>query len=178
MARSRYPLAAALLLACSVAAGEADRTAARPLVILMRDELRAALGRIADTATVEHFRCLYGIAQPDTVYLTAAFEPTIHRATTMGLNHDPCPGVALAEWHTHLSGVTTTGEIRRDWDPRASCYLSSIDIRAARGYHSAKILFVQVDAKTLCWWTQAQVIGMGTVNMLPALDGQRFGWGP
>jgi hypothetical protein len=180
MARPRY-LSAALalgLLSCPVVAGQRTQAQPRKHVIVMIDRLAAELGAIADTATVEHFRCLYGIAKPDTTYLVEAIDPGILEATPVNLSHEPCPAVALAEWHVHLVGVTMTGTIIPGLNPQSSCYLSGTDLRAARDYHSAKLLFVQVDARTLCWWTQEQAISMGLANMLPSLDGQRVGWGP
>jgi hypothetical protein len=164
-------------VSCPAAAGQSGQPELPPHVVIMVDRLALELGRIADTATIEHFRCIYGVAKPDTTYLVEAMEPTIREATPINLSHEPCPAVALAEWHNHLPGVTMTGSIVMGQNPRMSCYLSGTDLRSARDYRSAKLLFVQVDARTLCWWTQEQAISLGLVNMLLPLAGQRTGWG-
>ena len=182
------PLVALALLSCPPsqtygAGGDSSQIVASAreatgYAITMPRPLLHELGHLADTATIEHVRCLYGVARPDTVHLLWAFEPEIGKATTTYVRHESCPAVALASWHNHLAGVTMTGTLVPGEDPRSSCYLSGVDLRAAREYASPKILFVQVTRDVRCWWSQEQAIRSGLVGALGAFPEQRAGFGP
>lgn len=146
--------------------------------ILMTRDVSDELGALADSATVEHVRCLFGVTLPDTMVIFRTFEPQVREATPLAVGHEECPGYPLAIWHNHLAGVTITGEIRKGWDPRHSCYLSRLDLNDGSEVQAPKLQFVQVDRDTSCWWTQLQIVSQSWgIQMLPAMPGQRSGFG-
>jgi hypothetical protein len=92
----------------------------------------AELGQIADTAHIEHYRCLLGGWRNDTLYVVAAVEPQIIAATALFISTGPCPPLlTVAEWHSHVPRrFTLMGEDRgSDIPPEAYCELSPTDRR-------------------------------------------------
>jgi len=88
------------------------------------------LEAIADTASVEHYRCLYADRWGGP--LVTAVQPVIQWATVSSIAFEPCPDGALAEWHNHLAmAFATTGEPRGRVPPAAMCYLSHVDTASA-----------------------------------------------
>jgi len=61
-----------------------------------------ALTAIADTAQLEHFRCLLGAPMDSVIYIVAAYEPAIEQASPDSVRYDHCPALITAgTWHNH-----------------------------------------------------------------------------
>lgn len=107
------------------------------------------LGAIADTATVEHFRCLLGAWQGDTLFIVAAHEPEVRFANAFGVGTGPCPPlITWGEYHNHLPlNLTINGEIRPALPPEAMCDLSPLDRRSEIPF---QVIYVNKDVS--CAW--------------------------
>jgi hypothetical protein len=148
--------------------------------------VEALLDSIADSATVEHARCLYGTTRPDGSFsLSWAVEP--HVDSLIGRDQlavEPCPRIALAFWHNHrpgwipgnvIGGAVYLPEARSM--PERACYLSQQDILSAIRAIAPPLQIVQVKRGIRCWWTKVQIARSVTTNgmalfLLP-IEGQR-----
>jgi len=128
--------------------------------------LQAWLGKIADTATVEHFACLGGTAfvhDGDTLLaIRGAFLPRTVNDAGHGLVLGGCPEGTLLGWHNHLYGAVKTFFEQQGWkvtgDSAQACYLSPVDFQS--GLWKTGTVFgevVQVNARTFCWWFTSQL---------------------
>lgn len=140
-----------LLLLCAPALNSQTVSFHRPML----DELAA----IADTATIEHARCLVGGWQGDTLYIVAAIEPVILDATPVHVATGPCPPIITwGEWHTHIpQPFTMAGEPRLGFlPPMAYCELSPLDRRAALRPDAPAFQVIHVNKDTSCAWLLVQ----------------------
>lgn len=114
----------------------------------------AELGQIADTATIEHVRCLLGAVRGDTMYVIAAWEPPIIHATALIASFGPCPPLlTLGGWHNHIPrDVTVMGEDRGARPPAEYCELSQVDRRAALRPDAPLFQVIHVNRDITCAW--------------------------
>ena len=118
----------------------------------MTDEL----GEIADSATIEHVRCLIGIIEGDTGYVDWAVEPKSVEASAVAARFTGCPLATLVEWHNHLPyEFDMEGQSRTPVPPLSVCRLSPIDARQlleARAPYS----LISVNREVSCLFVRAQ----------------------
>jgi len=146
------------------------------LMIVMDSALRADLAQLADTATIEHARCLYGWARPDSIFLSTMVEPRVRHADANVMNVDYCQHGAMAFWHNHLpEDIGINGQRAKSAQPPdAFCYLSRPDMESSVAPENPVPLeFVGVNRDVLCWWTRAQIAAAEKLNLLPAFPMQR-----
>lgn len=124
-------------------------TAPEPTHLVVGQELRQELGRLAETSQSETVRCLMGVVRGDTAIVETAWTPAIHGSTPSMVSYDGCPAATLAEWHNH----PWTAELR----PEGACYLSRADIASALRPGAPPVQIVQVTAEVSCWWLQAEI---------------------
>lgn len=150
---------AALLVLGACVGGRGVTVPARPAplpgesarVVLWSMPMLEAFGQIADTATIEHLRCLLGTVRGDTVYVVAAWEPVIAFASKVLMAVGPCPDfITLGTWHNHLPRTyTLQGEDRGQTLPLAAyCQLSLPDRRVR-----VLIQVISVTAAVSCAWS-------------------------
>src|SRR5438552_11958590 len=130
--------------------------------------LMAMLGKVADTATVEHFACLVGDVLvsrdgADTLLaVKSAWLPKTRSSAHSAVTGVACPAGTVLGWHNHIysnvkayfegEGWPVTGETAQ------ACYLSPVDLR--NGLWTVQKVYgevVQVDSKTFCWWFTSQL---------------------
>jgi hypothetical protein len=132
-------------------------------VIRVDSSVMATLGQIADTATIEHFRCLLGTTRHDSTFVTAAFEPVVRSASRFSIGTAACPAfITVADWHVHLPiairTMTDTSILVDPIPPVSACYLSDKDVETAVLKDSNVVLqVVQVNALIACWWLTVQI---------------------
>lgn len=112
-------------------------------------ELVAALGRIADTATVEQVRCLGGDRVADTLFLNRAIARPTVEASDSSLVAVGCPPGTFAIWHTHI--------LRPGQHPLDVCFLSEDDIHTAVRAR-VPMQIVQVSSALWCYWGLHQIV--------------------
>lgn len=69
---------------------------------LILDRLLARLDSLADTSSIEHFRCLLGKYRHDTVFIVTVWEPPILHADYNTVTAGACPSQTVGTWHNHL----------------------------------------------------------------------------
>jgi len=127
---------------------------AAPAQVVMRRSLFDSLGAVADTATVEPFRCVYGEQGWDRAWrVDSVTTPTILYQMPMSVGHLPCPETAKGTWHAHLLRVPGT-TFRSDGTvavmvlpPESACYLSLPDRRGREA-----VQLVQAGPRLACVW--------------------------
>src|ERR1700694_2499803 len=109
-------------------------------------------GAIADTAHVEHFRCLLGGWRGDTLDVLMAYEPTIVAARATILSPGPCPPLlTIGTWHNHIPRTTTQmGENLGQTKALAEYCKLSLEDRTADAALLRKLISVTHDAS--CAW--------------------------
>jgi len=147
-----------------------------PLAITMDDSLFHELGQLADTATIEHARCLYGWARPDSIFLSTMAEPVMHHADANVMNVEYCQSGALAFWHNHIpADISINGQVHATAQaPEAFCYLSRPDMESSvASGNPVPLEFVGVNKDIMCYWLRWQIAAAMQLNMLPAFPMQR-----
>lgn len=161
--------------------------------VYIATNVQAGLGRVADSATVEHVRCLIGAVFPDdsvpsdtTIAIDDAVPPLGEQSGPLTVNAS-CTAATLIAWHNHIFAAT-----KKAWkgrmdvvEPRDACGLSSLDFVSALAPHAPRIQVVQVNMRTFCWFTKHQLQAfrnrLGEVAVpiwLPATESQlRTDWG-
>lgn len=120
-----------LVLALGCAPAQAPPPAAH--TVLITDSLVAALDAVADTATIEHYRCLLGGQVGDSLVIVRAYEPVILHADYNTVTAAGCPRFTVGTWHTHLPyNVPMNDPHNRATrvDPASVCELSLADRHA------------------------------------------------
>jgi hypothetical protein len=125
------------------------------------------LALLADTSQTETVRCLLGLDLGDTLIIHIATIPQIHESSPTRVRFQRCPATALAVWHNHVAGPNAR--------PKAACALSRADIVEALQPGSPKLMVVQVNAETVCWWSKEQIRQMREARALAPLPDQRLG---
>lgn len=147
----------------SKACGQAPPEAAH--TVLISEPLVAMLDTLADTATIEHYRCLLGAQRHDTLGIVRAFEPLILHADYNTVTAAGCPRFTVGTWHNHLPyNIPMTDPHNRQTrvDPASVCELSPADrlsataepwtfsmISVAAGVHCAWQRNVEADGTTV-----------------------------
>jgi len=115
-----------------------------------------ALGAIADTAHIEHYRCLLGVQRADTLYVMAAWEPKIKVATALFIAPaEPCPPlITVGEWHNHRPRtITAMGEdLGQTWPLAVYCELSREDRRSEQHPLAPPLQLISVTRNVSCAW--------------------------
>lgn len=102
---------------------------------LITDSLVASLDAVADTATIEHYRCLLGGQRGDTLVIVRAFAPPILHADYNTVTAAGCPRFTVGTWHTHLPyNIPMNDPHNRASrvDPWSVCDLSPADRASAK----------------------------------------------
>jgi hypothetical protein len=118
----------------------------------MTATLGAALAAVADTAGVEHARCLFGVTQPNAVVADSAVEPVVKRRAGLIVSIAPCPFGAIALWHVHVVAQT------RASSAQAACFLSRGDVEAGMRWDAPLVMVVHTAADVWCWWSREDVL--------------------
>jgi hypothetical protein len=129
--------------------------AGQDAVLAIEAQTLAALGAIADTAHVEHFRCLLGGWRGDTLYVVMAYEPGVVVATATILAPEACPPLlTVGTWHNHIPRtVSAMGEQLGQTKAAVEyCFLSAEDQRADAG---VPLKIVSVTREVSCAWVFA-----------------------
>jgi len=145
----------AILYATTCGAGAQGQEA----VIRFYDPVLRELGQLADTAHIEHYRCLLGVWQNDTLYITAAYEPEIIAATALFVSTGPCPPrLTQGEFHNHIPrNITVMGEDRGQiWPLESYCVLSPVDRRAEKRPSPPLLQLIAVTKDLSCLWVFIQ----------------------
>lgn len=121
------------------------------------------LDKLADTATVEHARCLLGAIRKDTAYVDRMTEVTVALATDTSIVRYPCPAGAMLSWHNHIN--------KRGAPDSYMCFLSSHDFITAIA-ERAWFVMVQVNGKYSCWWSRPQILSVAYRDHLWPYPGQ------
>lgn len=125
--------------------------------VIVLDSLLTYLDSIADTATIEHYRCLLGWSQPDTLKIFGAWEPPIAHADYNGVQPlISCPDGTVGEWHNHIPyTVPMTDPHNRSQrvEPWSVCELSPQDRRTAMRVNAAYQL-LSVQNGVHCAWAR------------------------
>lgn len=124
--------------------------------LLLSKDVVQELNSIADTATIEHLRCVTGRNVGDTTYVEGIFVPRTSGATPVSINGF-CPAQTVVDWHNHLPyWYTTTGEKRGPVEPRSlACYPSYADANTwLHGY--ADWAMISVDRNTWCLFVRVR----------------------
>lgn len=144
--------------------------AAHGQVVNWSQSMLDELGAIADTATIEHLRCLLAAWRNDTLYIVAAHEPKIIAATALFLSSGPCPALVTAgEWHNHIPRqITMMGEnLGSPYPPAAYCDLSLVDRKAERRPAPPLLLMISVNKDVSCLWVFTKLGHYGRVKHWP-----------
>jgi hypothetical protein len=143
---------ASLLL---VGAAIASRCAGQG-VLVIDSVMIAELGRVADTAHVEHFRCLLGLDRGDTLIVDLAWEPVILYADYDNVHPGRCPVATVGTWHVHLGWHQPIwahdSTHRIPIDLRTACFLSAPDTAAL--LLGPRLSIVQVNDSVICAWVK------------------------
>lgn len=121
---------------------------------LISDSLVASLDAIADTATIEHFRCLGGVARRDSLFIVAAWEPVIVFADYNGVKAGACPPHTVGTWHTHLPyNIPMNDPHNRATpvEPWSVCDLSPVD-KASAATEAWTFSMISVANGVHCAW--------------------------
>ena len=112
------------------------------------------LGEIADTATIEHARCILGKISGDSLYLYDFIEPKILYADKIRVVAEGCPRFTAASWHNHLPfapRMIDDSTVALESVPPASvCEPSPIDRRMLLDDEQPPIMFISVNKSTRC----------------------------
>lgn len=151
-------LSVALLWGAATPAVGQERT---PRYVVLADDVWKDLAQLATKAKRETVRCLIGYVHADTAYVEIAWQPRIHRATSLNVQYGGCPHATLAKWHNHIARYAPT--------PTQACYLSDADVADALVPGAPPLQLVQVNQTVMCWWSQQQVRaapsgGFGPIN--------------
>lgn len=118
--------------------------------------MMAQLGRIADTATIEHIRCLLGVDRGDTILVDVAWEPKVTYANYTMVTFEHCPLATVGTWHNHIAMrfPILNGDTARyvRVPPHQMCYLSRPDSTAALAMKHERLSIVQVVDSVACAW--------------------------
>jgi len=170
-------VAAAVIVGTASGAAAQQRYVNADTVVVM-----PSLQALADTATREYGRCLYGSAltndAADTLYFVDAALPP---AFSNRAPDEPRTSVTfvcnaldlIGGWHNHV-----LREYRRlplgpwSWpgaptEAAEACQLSSKDLQSAMAPGAPPITVISVDRRTFCWWFKAELLqqfGDGTVT--------------
>ncbi len=175
-------LLGAILIAMAFCGGGAHAQAAEepPIFVFDDSALFAGLGAIADTATVEHVRCLlayesprYAVPFPRDMrewHLAWAVEPFGAASLVLGTNGSPrssqaadftaCPIGTIAGWHNHVLATFRSipkVDARQDGTPESACALSQTDVWTATKPDAPPEQYVSVDRDTYCWWRKSDL---------------------
>lgn len=162
-------------------APQAADTAVDTLHILVDSVLIDSLDQIADTATVEHFRCLVGgYLPPDTVVVTKLVAPKENNASLFHVTAELCPPHTVGAWHIHLPvAVRILNDSTSEVVPiptAAACYFSYGDVQEAGHHPELSFYMVHVRRGIYGWWTTRQIYilshGWQPIN-IPCLPKQR-----
>jgi len=137
-----------------------DKPIESPHTTLMLDELLLELDALADTATLEHFRCLLGQRIGDSLLVVGAWEPEIYHADYNGVRYGPCPPTTVGTWHNHLPyniPMNNPHDRSNRVEPWSVCDLSPLDRRSATREPSPILLSVIGVAKGVhCAWMRTR----------------------
>ena len=127
--------------------------------MLFRSNWVRELGTIADSATVEHGRCILGhfSAGFDTLRLVGIYNAPALLENPWAVRTGACPPyVTKASWHIHLPWVVNMMDprLRAPIPPETVCFLSLGDRHAAKfdAQLGIFIQIVQVNARIACAW--------------------------
>lgn len=118
----------------------------------LTDPLAFVLAAIADTATVEHARCLFGRTRPNVVVADSAVEPAVVRRDGLIVSLKPCPFGALALWHVHVVAQTKAPSAE------GACFLSPRDVDAGLRHDAPLVMLVHASGDVWCWWSKEDVL--------------------
>ena len=125
----------------------------------MTDTLEANLAAVADTAMVEHARCLFGVTRPNAVMADSAVEPTVKRRAGLIVSIAPCPFGAIALWHVHVLAQTKAPSAE------AACFLSRGDVEAGMRWDAPPVMVVHTVADVWCWWSREDVLDARLIRL-------------
>jgi len=149
----RRLLVAACILPGAALLGLAASTQSNypPHHIVFDADLIASLGKIADTATVEHDRCLGVGIVGDTAYIVTELEPKVLFSSPDSIIVGACPRGYLVTWHYHMTSyVTATGRVIHFQPPfEWLCDLSASD-RYSMVREDQPYWLVHVNSKIYC----------------------------
>lgn len=133
-------------------------TGVSPQVVTMDTHVQARLDSLAETPT-EHVVCIYGVVDPDTVFLLSLRQQaeSLSAAQTV-VAVEPC-NTALAVWHNH--------PVPADSTPAGYLYFTKTDQATFLRYEQALLAFVGVRTRRWCMWTRRQVTEAWTRNLTP-----------
>src|SRR5207237_10852913 len=109
----------------------------------------------ADTANVEHFRCLLGQQVGDTLAIARAVEPFIVFADYNGVKAGPCPAFTVGTWHTHLAyNIPMSDPHNRlpPVEPWSVCDLSPLDRETTLEPKAPGFAMISVANGVHCAW--------------------------
>lgn len=147
--------------------------------VIVSPEVMATLGLLADTATIEHTRCLVGksIATngADTLYaVDLIFAPRVAKQDALKVAGVACcPVATVSSWHNHIllvvKGLGRGPWFTTDTTGRAACFAAAQDVFAGSGPSAAPLMTVQVNSRTFCWWTRDQLRAIRAAGALPVV---------
>jgi len=151
--RRRVAMIAVALALCVASSSTAQQ-------FTMAEPLLSSLNALADTATVEHARCLFGITRPNSAVADSATEPEVTRRAGLIVSLKPCPFGAIALWHVHVLAQT------RASSPEAACFLSPGDIETGMRRDAPIVMVVHVGAAVWCWWSREDVLDAKLIRLI------------
>jgi hypothetical protein len=141
----------------SLACLAAPAACGAPHAVFLDDSMMAQLGRLADTATIEHGRCLIGKVEGDTAFIDLAVAPASELGTPIGVTFGPCSIATLALWHNHLPfEFSFTGEKVGPVPPAFACALSPQDRFSASRPEAPAYTLIHVTHAVYCMWVKVE----------------------
>lgn len=125
----------------------------------MTAELESTLAALADTAVVEHARCLFGVTRPNVVVADSAVEPDAKRRGGLIVSMTPCPFGAIALWHVHLLAQTKASSAE------AACFLSRGDVAAGMRWDAPLVMVVHASGAVWCWWSREDLLDARLIGL-------------
>ena len=128
---------------------------AQSVTIRFNGPMLADLGQLADTAHIEHSRCLLGVWRNETLYVAMAYEPQVIAATALFVSTGPCPPfLTQGEFHNHVPRqITLMGEDRGQvWPVEQYCEMSIVDRRAEQRPDPPLLQVIAVTKDVSCAW--------------------------
>jgi hypothetical protein len=129
-----------------------------PHQVVTFDSLIAQLDSIADTASIEHYRCLLGWRRADSLLVAAMWAPPIvyadYNAVTPAVQ---CPDGSVGIWHNHLPYTVPMNDPHNrstKVEPWSVCELSPIDRRSAM-LDGPVLQIISVANGVHCAWLRA-----------------------
>ena len=160
----RRPLApltwAWALLAISTGPCASVAQQAAPTRIFVSDRIVAHLDSIADTATIEHLRCLIGGRQGDSLFVIQLYSPRIAHADYNTVTpRTPCPAhITVGSWHNHIPfNVPLNDPHNRTTpvEPWSVCEMSPPDRMVRGDPPEYRVYMISVAWGVHCAWVRA-----------------------